>query len=152
MSLKKAFGTNQSKENEGTWIDVTVNDDGTICSVKLARMNQRNKEFQKRIAAIQKTRRNKTIRNAPNVVTADDRKLAIDAFVGSVLLDWKNVVDYRAEFVGKDAAGIEVKMPFNEENAKFVLTDIPDFFDLLSEEATKIENFQDQIDGEASKN
>lgn len=152
MSLKKAFGTNQSKENEGTWIDVTVNEDGTTCSVKLARMNQRNKEFQKRIAAIQKTRRNKTIRNSPNIVTPDDRKLAVDAFVGSVLLDWRDVVDYRVEFCGKDKDGVEVKMPFNEENAKFVLTDIPDFFDLLSDEATKIENFQDQVDGEALKN
>lgn len=151
MSLKAFFGTNKEKEENGTWIDICQNDDGTLCRMRIARMTQRNKEFMAKVAKANKTRRNTTIRKDKSPVTSeDDVKLAIDIFATSILLGWENVVEYRSDTI----QGIprNPMMEFNVENAKFILTDLPDLFELLTEESTKLQNFQDEIDAEAVKN
>lgn len=149
MSLKAAFGTNKAKEEAGTWIDVTVNEDGSICRMKLARMTSRNKLFMAKIAKVNKSKRNTTIRkNQTPIISEDDVNAAIDVFVESILLGWENVAEYR-----KDEGFPRPKlMEFNNENAKFLLTDLPDLFEFLTNEASKIENFQDETDNEAVKN
>ncbi len=154
MSLKKAFGTNKTKEENGTWINVCVNDDGSICRMRLARMTSRNKHFMAKIAKINKANRGTTIRkNATPTVAEDDVKKAIDVFVETILLGWEHVEEYRKEKLPAfPSPGKIAEMEFNFENATFLLTDLPDLFELLTGEATKLENFQDEIDTEAVKN
>jgi hypothetical protein len=150
MSLKKAFGTSKEKEEKGSWIPVAVNEDGSICEMLLARMNQRNKDFMAKVAKAAKSKRNTTIRKNQSPITTDeDIEIARNVFVDSILLGWRNVTEYRTDGVIRPRM-----MEFNVENAKFLLTDLPDLFELLTNEASKIENFQDQdaIDSEAVKN
>ena len=135
MSLKKLFGTNKEKEESGTWIDISVNEDGNICRMRLARMTARNKEFMAKVAKANKTKRNTTIRkNETPIASKEDVAVAIDVFVNSILLGWENVEEYRTDVQRPKL------MEFNQENAKFLLTDLPDLFELLTTEAVKLEN------------
>ena len=53
-----------------------------------------------------------------------------DVFIKSVLLDWENVTD-------KEGKPLE----FNENNAQWLLRELPDLYAALQEESAKVSNY-----------
>jgi len=50
MSLKKKFGTDKEAIENGSWIEICENSDGSVCRIRIKRMNQQNVRFHKEIA------------------------------------------------------------------------------------------------------
>jgi len=149
MSLQSLFGTDKSKEIEGTWIDVTVNDDGTDCGFKVSRMSVHNRRFAAAIAKRQKKYgvKLKTMGQEKN------QSDMIEVFVETVLVNWQNVVDFREGAQDNVVKGEpSVKIEYSRENAIWLLNQLPDLFELLVNESTELTNFQAEDDEEKVKN
>lgn len=149
MSLKKAFGSNKDKEQNGVWVDILENDDGTICRVKLAYAGDRNKAMNKKQAEIFKLARGKRGSDDQEEI----KRKGLQVLFGTVVLDWENVVEYRTEKL----TGIPVNAPlprmeFNEDNFMFIMEDLPNLADLIVRESLAIRNFQDDEEKEMVKN
>lgn len=142
MSLKKIFGVDKAKEQGGIWVDVCDNDDGSQCRIKVARMSMSNKKFAKETA-----KRNKKYRGRLDAIPIE-RQLRenIELFVDTTMLGWENVIDYRQTIKSGDPLP---KLPYNRENAVWLLNDLPSLFDLLTTEAAEISNFQSENEIEA---
>lgn len=130
MSLKKVFKTDPSKEKSGVWISVSQGEGSPDCEFLVAPMGPSNKKYTAALQASQKKYRH-------TFKTMSSQKLNeifVEVFVDTVLLDWNNVEEYRMEQSAKT-------MEFNKDNAKFLLTDLPQVLELLSKEAADFSNF-----------
>jgi hypothetical protein len=134
MSLNKLFKTDSDKQREGIWLEISENANGTICRMKIRPMGASNKEFVTKATSIRK----KYSHRLKSMGNEKQNELAMEAFIGTVLIDWENVEDYRIKVAEGQKAPL---MEFNEENAKFLLKDLPQLYELISAESTDIENF-----------
>jgi len=141
MSLYKQFATNSEKETEGVKIEFheATNDDGSVPSFFVSRMGKTNKRYSKALEAATRPYRRQIELGTMNNDTAET--LFLGVFVDTVLKGWENV---------KDANGNE--LPFNKQNAVKLLTDLPDVYDRLQEEAKLSANFRDVALEEEVKN
>ena len=132
MSLYKQFATNTDKEIEGIEVQMTEaeNEDGSIPTFVVSRMGKSNKRYSKALEAATRPYRRQIELGTMNNDTAET--LFLGVFVDTVLKGWENV---------KDANGNE--LPFNKQNAVKLLTDLPDVYDRLQEEAKLSANFRD---------
>ena len=87
MSLRKDFGSDKSKEQSGIWLEITENDDGTICRMKIARASSTNKKFTKAMAS-----KSKGSRHRAYVSQEKQQKDYLEVFCSTILLDWENVI------------------------------------------------------------
>lgn len=123
MDLFKTFKTNKKAEDEGVWI--LFDDVGFLCR----RLTVDDPKFRK--ITEQKTKpyrqaiRNETL--SPEIL----RSINVEVFVEACLLDWRNVT-------GSDSQ----PLAFSKENAKWLFLELPELFNLVSEEASKMKNFQ----------
>lgn len=138
MSLKKQFGTNREKEEKGVWVEVGIDEENNLpIRFKIARLTQRNKEYQKTVA--KHGRKYQNINNMPADIAFG---ISQKAFVDCILLDWENVAEYRTDKLNV-MPGVK-EMPFNKANATFLMKDIPDLYILLSNLAATPETFMDE--------
>lgn len=131
-SLKMAFGTNKSKEEEGTWLDVTDE-----IRVKIRRYRSRAardaaKEFAKQYAASGKRK-----------LTPDqETELTTKVMAKAIIVDWEGVTD------GDKA------IPCTFENKFAILADeeMFDFREFISTAAMERELFAQELDEDAEGN
>jgi hypothetical protein len=128
-NIYEVFKTNEQAENEGLWFGgYGQSPSGRKTRFLLARMSRSNKAYTN---AVQ--RMHDEYGQQLEMGTLDDDtafELMLDIFVNTVLLDWDGVADRD----GND-------LPFSKENAKRVLTDLPDLYADLNARANKRDYF-----------
>lgn len=126
--LYKNFATDNDTEINGFWYVADYNDDGTEVKFLLARKSKRNKKYGELLSKLlnpyQKQIELETI--SPKVL----QKLFLEAFLGGILKNWQNV---------KDREGND--LPFNIQNAKKLMQDLPDLYDMLDKQSEKASNY-----------
>lgn len=131
MDLKKEFGTDKSLELEGVWQEL-----GDGASVLVARAGNRNHaEELKRLTA--PYRRQISLGKLGAEVW---EKISIESMASCVLLDWKGI---------KDDGKV---VPYSQANALRLLTDYPDFRDMISALANEMSAYQQTLIEEEQKN
>lgn len=144
MSLKKVFKTDSIKEKSGVWIPIPQGEGSEDCEFLISLMGPGNKKY---VAAMQANQK-KYKHSLKSMSDERQRELMIDVFIDTVLLDWKNVEEYRSEKLLNGPC----EMPFSKENAKFLLTDLPQVLEILSREASEFSNFvEEQTEEDAKK-
>lgn len=145
MSLRKKFGTDANAIENGVWLDVCENDDGSTGQIRIKRMNGQNTQFQKQLA-----NHRKAFAGGGNHLS--ERKLSqmensmIGVITDTIIVGLKNIPDWRVEQTNK--ASTEefptplVMLEFNKSNVRAMLEEFPDLADLITEEAQNLANFQ----------
>lgn len=119
-SIYDIYETEAAAEVSGAWIDIGPS------QFKLARAGGANEAFQKTA-----TKRLKPFQaNLDNLPKKAADELAAGIFIDTLLLDWKNVI-------GRD--GLEIA--FSKEAARKLLTELPNLFAALQNEANKMSNY-----------
>jgi hypothetical protein len=131
LDLNKIYGTDKEASENGKWFEV-----GDGAEVLLARAN--NKRFQKKHKALQKPYIRK-IRNGtidPNL----EEELSVKAAVGTILLDWKDMI-------------LDNKLvKYSDETAIKVLLEFPDFASDIADISVTMESFKIEDTEDARKN
>lgn len=137
MGLYSTFKTDKTAENNGFWFELPTGE-GPVPRFKLARMGETNKAYSKLLE-----KRFKMWRNVPEdkIPTEASKKILLEVFTKTVLLDWENVTDVN-----------DKEIPFSEENAVKILKDLPDLYSILLEQARAGANFKKAELEAASKN
>ena len=139
MGLYSQFKTSSQKELDGIAIEFpeAQNEDGSIPTFVISRMGRSNKAYAKALEAETRPfRRQVELGTMKNEVAEE---IFLRVFVGNVLKGWQHVEDQNGE-----------PLAFNKENAIKLLTDLPDVYDRLQEEAKIAANFRDtSIDAES---
>lgn len=120
MGLYDTYKTDKAKEKEG--ITIEFQDDVTV---SFARAGSNNREYVNMLTA--KTK------NARNMSGAKQMKILAEIYAKTVIKGWSGVTDENGE-----------EMPFTVDNCIKLLTDLPDFFTLVREEAESLENFREE--------
>ena len=129
MSIYDNYQTDSAAEQKGAPIVVGATDDGEEIVFYCTRMTNNNPAYAKELERL-----SKPFARAIDLGTFSNesaKKLYFDAFINVVLVGWKNVK-------GTDGKDI----PYSKETARQVLTDLPDLFTLLSDEARRAANFR----------
>jgi len=131
MDLAKVYGTNKKLEVEGVWVELDP-----ASSVLIARLGNKNyRETVKDLTGPYRLQiQNGTLPDHLN------EKIAIEALATDVLLDWNGI-----EVNGKS-------VPYSKEKAIELLTDMPDFREVIARMASNIELFQQKIEAAVAKN
>ena len=138
-SIYSQFKTNSDKENQGTSIHFGKNDDGSDIVFILARMGKSNKAYAKELDRQISPIRRQIQLNAVSESQSD--AIMLDVFVKTVLLNWENVQDEN-----------NTNIIFSIENAKKLLTDLPDLYEELQSQAQNISLFKAEESEEMAKN
>jgi hypothetical protein len=134
--LYSQFKTDDRLETEGIWLQY----DDT--RVRVSRAGGGNKKFQKRMEALSRPHR----RAIQADLLSNDMAtgLVLEAFLDTVILDWqvrdKASAPWKSGIPGPKG---EV-LPFSKENARKVLTDLPDLFEDIRDQASKAVFFRDE--------
>lgn len=131
MDFKKEFVTNKALEEGGVWVDI-----GSDASLKVARAGNKKSIARYRELA------------APYIAQITHGKISDDIAVQisvqvqaeTILLDWKGI-----SYDGK-------AMEYSTENAVKLLTESPDFRELVATISNERRTFQQQIDEVITKN
>ena len=129
--IKKLFGTDAKKEQEGVWYDIAEG-----LRMKIARIG--NPNYQKRFQAISKPYR-RSIRRG---TLSDDiaEKLLVQCLSETIVLDWTGVEDE-----GKE-------IPYSVEASIALLTKYPELRGYINDIANELEGFQEDFVEEADEN
>ena len=122
--VKKLFGTDTKKEQEGVWYDIAEG-----LRMKIARIG--NPNYQKRFQAISKPYR-RSIRRG---TLSDDiaEKLLVQCLSETIVLDWEGVED----------GGMEI--PYSKDAAVDLLTKYPELRGYINDIANELEGFQEEF-------
>jgi hypothetical protein len=137
MGLRSTFQTNTKLEREGRWFAITSvkNANGTHPGFKMARMHRNNPEY---LAAIEKV--SKEMRQAIDLDVLTEEiasPIMRRVFAETILLEWRNVWD------SPSPGQPEVEIPYDKAAVDKLMTDLPDLYLLLVDEAKKLGNFRD---------
>lgn len=134
MSLYNTYQTDENKELNGINIafpECEDEKDGTVPIFTVARMGPSNKKYTKAFEAATKPyRRQMDLGTLPE---SKSEELLRDVFAKTILKGWKNVKDKEGK-----------ALTFNVKNAKMILKDLPDIFEILAAEAKKYSNFKSE--------
>lgn len=123
MGLYNLFTTDRDLETSGIFLDISGS------KFLIARAGGSNKKFvniaRKRLAPFTEAMRRGAIDEETSM------KVLIEIYADSIILDWENVTD---------SAGKTLK--FSRENVIKILSDLPDLFEYIREEAEKVSNFR----------
>lgn len=124
-----------AEKEKGTWVEIAPG-----CSVKVAYTN--SKEY--RQALSKKLRPYRTMlsktKDYDSIPESEQDRIAIGMLLDHTLFDWKGV-----EYKGKSVA-------FSRETAEAILTDVPEFRQLIEEAAGNMSNFREEQREEDAKN
>lgn len=130
MDLKKDFSTNKALEEDGAWVD--IGDGGKL---KIARAGNKKSIAHMRLISKPHLAQITYGKLSDEVATA----LAVEVLAEAILLDWDGITDG-----GKP-------LPYSKDNAIKMLTEYPDFRDLVSKIADERKTFQKEIDEAITK-
>jgi hypothetical protein len=126
--IYEVFETSLEAENEGQWCDYGEGPSGKKQRILLARMAPSNKKFQ---AAYDRFQREYGRQSDAGTLANDTARAAMIVMMAdSIILQWEGFCD-------RDG----VEMPYCKENVIKLLTDLPDFFTEMREQASGRENF-----------
>jgi hypothetical protein len=131
MDIRKVFGTDKKSEIEGTWIDI-----GKGVRIKVARIG--NPENSKLAQKLWRPYRAAHRANSLPDEVADE--LMIEAIARTILVGWEGV-----EADGKP-------LPYSYENAKALLSEVPDFRQLVWGFANEAATFRREQEEAEQKN
>lgn len=139
MNLYKSFEVNSKKEEKGVPVTYAPYPDGRVPTFWVARQSKSNKQYRKVVTALYKPYKREIQRGklAPEV----SEEIAEKGFIKGCLKGWEHITDKEG-----------VDLPFSEENAFKLFSDLPDLLEDLMERAMDISNYQDDILEEDSKN
>lgn len=142
MSLTAQF----KQTKEGHIVYFGSNDDGTIPTFTVGRMNKSNKPYQKAIEKAFKPHQ----RSIQLKTMSEDKagEILRDVFCAHILIGWENVKKADVSGNADDTGDAE----FNKENAVQLLNNLPDLFDELNTAASDASNFRDGVMEEGAKN
>lgn len=132
MSLYKTFKTDENIERTGVVLEYGLNSKGQPIQIRIARAGGNNARYNKTLEVKTKPYR-RQIQNE----TLDDvigRRVFREVYAEAVILGWDGV---------EDAEGNP--MPFTKDNCIKLLTDLPDLFDDIREQAQKAALFRAEI-------
>lgn len=129
--VKKLFGTDKTKEQEGVWHDL-----GDDLRMKIARIG--NPNYQKRFQALSKPHRRAIRRGTLSDDVAE--KLMIQCLAETIVLDWE----------GLEENGEPV--PYSMDEAIRILTDYPELRNYINDIANELEGYQEEENKEAEEN
>lgn len=132
-SIYDIFGADQSLEKSGIELDY-----GSF-SLTVARAGGANAQFKRVLEQLAKPYKHAIQRGILDEET--QKRILATAYARAVVLNWRGVVDRNGE-----------PMECNEENIVKLLLDLPDLFDSLQEEASKLANFQKEEEEDDAKN
>lgn len=139
MSLYKTFKTDNNAETNGVWVEYPENEDGSVPRFKIARMSKQNKEYQKAMTvALRPVQRQLELKTLSNKAAEE---IYFKVFIDKILLGWEKVQDEECK-----------ELPFSKENAKKLLTDLPELYDDLTRLASDMSLFKEASLEEDSKN
>ncbi len=129
--VRKLFGTDAKKEQEGVWHDL-----GDGIRVRIARIG--NPNYQKRFQAISKPHRRAIRRGTLNEEIAE--QLLVQCLSETIVLDWEGIeLD-------------DVTVPYSTENAIKILTDYKDLREYINDIANEMEGYREADNDEAVEN
>lgn len=128
MSIYKKYKTNEISEQDGFWFTIGVNEHGDKESFKLARISDRNKSYQKKLAQKIKPYQRSITNNTMDRGLI--RQIQIELFVEFILLDWTGLLDDEGN-----------EILFSKDKALELLTELPDLYDDLDDQARDLSNF-----------
>lgn len=132
MSIYKKFGTNTDLEsNAGVTIDF-----GDF-RITLHRAGGSNRSYSKVFQ--EKIKPYRRMMDAGNLDNETSSRILAETYAKTVIKGWEGITDENGK-----------KIPFNEANCVKVLTDLPDFFLMIQEEAGRLSNFlKEETEAEA---
>jgi hypothetical protein len=131
MDIGKLFGTNRTKETEGTWIDAGDGAQFLVARIANKRWQQVNRDLYRPHRATQ--RMGKLSQDVEDDI---NRKVMAQ----TILLDWKGV-----KVNGQD-------IPYSPEAAEKMFKEYPDFLEFIAGHSMAISNFQDKEEADQQKN
>jgi len=141
MSLFKQFATDSKKEIDGIEVKFyeAENDDGSIPTFIVSRMGKSNKRYAK--ALEQATRPHRRQIALETFSNEKGEEIILNVFAETVVIGWSNVLDRN---------GIVIE--YSKENAVKLLTELPELYARLQEEASLVVNFRNEMLEEEAKN
>lgn len=133
MGLYKQLKTVPDFETNGVWIDY-----GEF-KIKIARAGGANKNFAKCAEKLSRPYRRAIQTGMISVDKAEE--ILLQVYAKSVILDWEDVTDEN-----------DKKLDFSEENVIKVMTDLPDLFNDIKNQASSPEIFRENIPEQDAKN
>lgn len=132
MSIYKKFATDSTLEaDKGVTIDY-----GDF-KFTLRRAGGANKEYSK--VFNDKYKPYRKMAEAGNLTDEIATRILVETYAETVIVGWDGITDEKGK-----------KLPFNRENVIKVMTDLPELFNLVIEEATRLANFRkEEIESEA---
>lgn len=150
MGLFAQFATSKKSEVEGVVVSFGgENVDGTFPQFRIARMGKTNKRYQRMLEAETKPHIH-AIRN-DNLSPEIDEAISLKLFIATILLNWANlrVIELFTEAEHSLPGGY---LPFTAANAEKLLKALPELYEELKSNATKMSNFRAEEISEDSKN
>jgi len=129
--VKKLFGTDTKKEQDGVWYDIAEG-----LRMRIARIG--NPNYQKRFQALSKPYRRAIRRGTLSDEIAE--KLLIQCMSETIVLDWEGLEDE-----GK-------LVPYSKDAVVAILTKYPELRGYINDIANELEGFQEDLTEEADEN
>lgn len=124
MNIYQTFATDQLAEKNGITLDL-----GDGVTIAIRRAGGHNAAFARVLEA-----KSKPYRRQIDLGTLDpdlNRRLMVEVYADTIALGWTGITD---------RSGTE--LPFTRDNFIAVMTDLPDLFALVTEEANRLANFR----------
>jgi hypothetical protein len=122
-SLYELFKTSEDYEKDGVVIDLGV------AKFRLRRSGGSNRKFATVFA--KKVKPHQRALTAGTLPEEESRRMLLEVFYETVVVGWEGVTDEAGQ-----------PLEFNEANFKKLMTDLPDLWDLIREEANNAKNFR----------
>lgn len=141
--LSKSWGTDKSKEQDGVWVDIGINDDESksVARIKIRRAGQSNKKFKTKFASL-----GKKFRMMRGDKTELENNAFREAFCQTCIVGWENIENLNVEAPTDQPK--QPYMPFTVDNALMLFTAFPDLFDFVTVQATELDTFRTEMDTE----
>lgn len=134
MSLYARYETSNKLSIKGAPVKFPANEDGSFPTFFIARAHSSNQLFAKAC----KSNYEKGI---PNMSEEELLEANLAIFLDANLIGWENILDRKGKV-----------LPFSKENAKTLLTDLPEVFEKLQREASELSNYLKSAEEKAVKN
>lgn len=138
-SLYKNYKMDTEKQSSGIPVHFEPNDDKSVPTFIVCRMDESNKEYMKALdIATKPYRRQIDLKILPK---EKDEEIFVEVFVNSILQGWTNVQ-------GEDGSSI----PFSKGNAIKLFTDLPEVLKELRKAASDVALFRSTALDDEAKN
>lgn len=133
-NLRKLFGTNQTAEVEGIWVDYPSG-----ISMKIARMGGANTEYARYLTNQLKPYKFQLDRGT--LAEEKSKEILLDVFARYILKDWKGVTDEKG-----------LPIAYDVEAGKKILSEYPELLNDLQALASDYRKFALEVLEETAKN